>query len=198
MGYSQYWGMVNNMVYKKKLDSPKSLGFLISSCAIILVNIHVIPIEQIAKKATGLTFLNESVATIVFWFIWFYLFLHFLDNYRMSGINIPARIAKEFDRQLAKFSRRKKEKISPNLNTPQYLVSTKSRFKLHWECKYCQVTTIDLEPSVTINIRSLSTIFLFFIGAVKVILELPTFLHFFIPSIIAFFAILSQLVNVLC
>ncbi|MEN8136085.1 MAG: hypothetical protein ABFS18_11215 [Thermodesulfobacteriota bacterium] len=182
-------------VHKTEIDVQKSIRFLMISCALILLNIEAIPIAEITKKAFGVPFSSEPIAISMLWLLWIYLLLQFIHSCRVSQQNIFGKIAKEFGHQLAKYSHKMKNRIDPELYTPQYLVTQKSRFKLCWECKYCQAMTNDLEPSITIQVSCFPVIRLSAISTVKVLLDLPVFLYLVIPAIAGILSLLFQLNN---
>jgi hypothetical protein len=180
-------------VQKTELNAQKSVSFLLISCVLILLNLKVVPIDEIVKKYFGVSFSSELYAIVMLWLIWIYLLLQFIYNYKTSNLNVYQKIAKEFDRQLAEYSRKRKERISPNLYTPQYLVTPKSKYKLSWECKYCQAATYDLEPSVTISVPWFSVISLCAIATVKVLFDIPILIYLVAPIVAGFISLAVQL-----
>jgi hypothetical protein len=182
-----------NKVQKTELNARKSRYFLLVSFVLILLNLKVVPIDEIAKKIFGVSFSSALYALVMLWLIWIYLLLQFIYNYKTSNLNVYQKIAKEFDRQLAKYSRKRKERISPNLYTPQYLVTQKSKYKLSWECKYCQAATYDLEPSVTISVQWFSVVLLCTIATVKVLFDIPILIYLVVPIIAGSISLAVQL-----
>ncbi len=178
-----------------EMDTKKSIPFLLISTSLILLNIDAVSIDEIIHKIFDIKIPSELIAIIILWLVWGYLLLQLFHIYKLSDQKIFKKITKEFYRQLAKYSRKKKEKIDPELYTPQYLVTPKSKFKLCWECKYCQVRTVNLEPAVTIRVTALPVIILFLISNFKVLFEISILLSIVIPFIAGILAIFSQLFN---
>ena len=154
---------------------------------------EVIPLDEIINKIIGINIQSKIVATILLWLVWAYLLLLYIHSYILSGQNLFNKIKEGFNEKLARYSRKKKEKKEPGLYTPQYLPTPKSKLKLSWECKYCQATIGDLEPSVTIRVTALPVIMMLISSSLNILFEIQILLNIVIPLIVALLAVLSLL-----
>ena len=174
-----------------EMDTKKNIPFMLISLSLILLNVEAISLNEIINKIISVNIQSKIVATILLWLVWAYLLLQYIHSYKLSGQNLLQKIKREFDGKLARYSRKKKEKKEPGLYTPQYLVTPKSKLKLSWECKYCQATRGNLEPSVTIRVTALPVIIMFISSSLNVLLEIQILLNIVIPLIFALLAVLS-------